>query len=71
MLLLGSLYADGMHFPQDDDLATWLNRRGLSSAKRKPSTCGLDSRRGGAAHASSMTLALQLMDALMTKDRPP
>ena len=55
MLLLGSLYADGMHFPQDDDLAKrWLSAAGLSSGEAETiNTAAWILAVAGAAHASS------------------
>lgn len=70
MLLLGSLYADGMHFPQDDDLAKrWLSAAGLSSGEAETiNTAAWILAVAERPTLRAPALALRLMDALMTRD---
>ena len=70
MLLLGSLYADGMHFPQDDDLAKrWLSAAGLSSGEAETiNTAAWILAVAERPTLRAPALALRLMDALMTRN---
>ena len=70
MLLLGSLYADGVHFPQDDELAKrWLSAAGLSSGEAETiNTAAWILAVAERPTLRAPALALRLMDALMTRD---
>ena len=70
MLLLGSLYADGMHFPQDDGLAKrWLSAAGLSSGEAETiNTAAWILAVAERPTLRAPALALRLMDALMTRN---
>ena len=70
MLLLGSLYADGMQFPQDDDLAKrWLSAAGLSSGEAETiNTAAWILAVAERPTLRAPALALRLMDALMTRN---
>ncbi len=70
MLLLGSLYADGVHFPQDDELAKrWLSAAGLNSGEAETiNTAAWILAVAERPTLRAPALALRLMDALMTRD---
>lgn len=70
MLLLGSLYADGKHFPQDDALAKrWLSAAGLSSGEAETiNTAAWILAVAERPTLRAPALALRLMDTLMTRD---
>ena len=70
MLLLGSLYADGVHFPQDDELAKrWLSAAGLSSGEAETiNTAAWILAVAERPTLRAPALALRLMDALMSRD---
>lgn len=70
MLLLGSLHADGVHFPQDDELAKrWLSAAGLSSGEAETiNTAAWILAVAERPTLRAPALALRLMDALMTRD---
>lgn len=70
MLLLGSLHADGIHFPQDDELAKrWLSAAGLSSGEAETiNTAAWILAVAERPTLRAPALALRLMDALMTRN---